>query len=129
MLRKLPGVDHVLERAAMRSFFENIPKTIMVNSIRNTLENLRDNILKNNLNIREECLSEDRIIKLVEVAVKETMAFNLKHLINATGVVVHTNLGRSLLAPEVIENLVTIGGRYSNLEYDLHFHICITNIQ
>jgi L-seryl-tRNA(Ser) seleniumtransferase len=119
MLRTLPGVDHVLERAGTVPFFENIPKTIMVNSIRNTLEILRDSILKKNRNISEESLSEDRIIKLVKVAVKDTMAFNLKHLINATGVVVHTNLGRSLLPGEVVENITAIAGRYSNLEYDI----------
>jgi L-seryl-tRNA(Ser) seleniumtransferase len=119
MLRTLPGVDHVLERAGTVPFFENIPKTVMVNSIRNTLETLRDSILKKNQNIREESLSEDRIIKLVKVAVKETMALNLRHLINATGVVVHTNLGRSLLPGEVVENIAAIAGRYSNLEYDL----------
>jgi L-seryl-tRNA(Ser) seleniumtransferase len=119
MLRTLPGVDHVLERAGTVPFFENIPKTVMVNSIRNTLETLRDSILKKNQNIREESLSEDRIIKLVKVAVKETMALNLRHLINATGVVVHTNLGRSLLPGEVVENIAAIAGRYSNLEYDI----------
>jgi L-seryl-tRNA(Ser) seleniumtransferase len=119
MLRTLPGVDHVLERAGTVPFFENIPKTIMVNSIRNTLEILRDSILKKNRNIREESLSEDKIIELVKVAVKDTMALNLKHLVNATGVVVHTNLGRSLLPGEVVENIAAIAGRYSNLEYDL----------
>ena len=91
----LPGVDHLLERAGTVPFFENIPKKIMVNSIRNTLETLRDSILKKNRNIRDESLSDNRIIELVKVAVKDTMAFNLKHVVNATGVVVHTNLGRS----------------------------------
>ncbi len=47
------------------------------------------------------------------------MALKLKYLVNATGVVVHTNLGRSLLPVEVIENIASIAGRYSNLEYDL----------
>ena len=115
----LPGVDHVLERAGTVPFFETIPKKIMVNSIRNTLETLRSSILKKNRNIYEESLSEDRIIELVKVAVKDTMAFNLKHLVNATGVVVHTNLGRSLLPGEVVENIAAIAGRYSNLEYEI----------
>jgi L-seryl-tRNA(Ser) seleniumtransferase len=119
MLRTLPGVDHVLERAETVPFFENIPKTVMVNSIRKTLETLRDSILKENQNIRQEILSEERIIKLVKVAVKKTIALNLKHLVNATGVVVHTNLGRSLLPGEVVENIAAIAGSYSNLEYDL----------
>ena len=119
MLRTLPGVDHVLDRAGTVPFFENIPKPVMVNSIRNTLETLRDSILKKNRNIGEESLSEDRIIQLVKLAVKKAMALNLRHLVNATGVVVHTNLGRSLLPGEVVENIAAIAGRYSNLEYDL----------
>jgi L-seryl-tRNA(Ser) seleniumtransferase len=119
LLRMLPGVDYVLERAGTVPFFENIPKTVLVNSIRNTLESLRDSILKANRNIREESLSEDKIIKSVKLAVKKSMALNLRHLVNATGVVVHTNLGRSLLPGEVVENIAAIASRYSNLEYDL----------
>ncbi len=119
LLRTLPGVDRVLERTRVVPFFENIPKTVMVNSIRKTLENLRDSILKANRSFRAESLSEDRIIELVELAVKKAMALNLRHLVNATGVVVHTNLGRSLLPSEVVDNIATIAGRYSNLEYDL----------
>ncbi len=119
MLRTLPGVDRVLERAGTVPFFENIPKSVMVNSIRKTLENFRDSILNANRNFPAESISEDRIIEMVELSVKKAMALNLRHLVNATGVVVHTNLGRSLLPSDVVENIATIAGRYSNLEYDL----------
>jgi L-seryl-tRNA(Ser) seleniumtransferase len=91
----------------------------MVNSIREALETLRNSILNPERKIREESLSEDRIIELVKAVVKKTMALNLTNLVNATGIVVHTNLGRSLLPGEVIENIAAIAGRYSNLEYDL----------
>jgi L-seryl-tRNA(Ser) seleniumtransferase len=47
------------------------------------------------------------------------MTSNLKRIVNATGVVVHTNLGRSILADDAVENLLTIASRYSNLEFDL----------
>jgi L-seryl-tRNA(Ser) seleniumtransferase len=119
MLRMLPGVDHILELAATEPLFDNIPKTVMVNSIREALETLRNSILNPERKIREESLSEDRIIELVKAVVKKTMALNLTNLVNATGIVVHTNLGRSLLPGEVIENIAAIAGRYSNLEYDL----------
>ena len=115
----LPGVDHILELSKIQPFFENIPKTVMVNSIRATLENLRNDILRADKDIREENLTDSRVIDSVKVAVKRAMALNLKHLVNATGVVVHTNLGRSLLPAEVIQNIAVIAGRYSNLEYDL----------
>jgi L-seryl-tRNA(Ser) seleniumtransferase len=91
----------------------------MVNSIREALETLRNSILNPERKIREESLSEDRIIELVKAVVLKTMALNLTNLVNATGIVVHTNLGRSLLPGEVIENIAAIAGRYSNLEYDL----------
>jgi len=119
MLRKLPGVDRVLELAATVPFFENIPKTVMVNSIRETLETLRNSILASENDIRAESLSEGRIIELVKAVAKKTMALNLTNLVNATGIVVHTNLGRSLLPEEVTGNIAAIAGRYSNLEYDL----------
>jgi L-seryl-tRNA(Ser) seleniumtransferase len=59
------------------------------------------------------------MIEAVKHSVQQAMAPNLRRTINATGIVVHTNLGRSLLAAEVIDHLVTIASRYSNLEYDL----------
>ncbi len=119
MLRMLPGVDHLLELAGTIAFFDNIPKTVMVKSIRETLETLRLSILTPERNIQGESLSEDRIIELVKAVAKKTMTLNLTNLVNATGIVVHTNLGRSLLPGQVIENIAAIAGRYSNLEYDL----------
>lgn len=119
MLRMLPGVDHILELSKNRPCFESIPQTVMVNSIRRTLEILRNSILSADQGIREESLADSAIIESVKIAVNDAMAFNLKQLVNATGVVVHTNLGRSLLPREVIENIATIAGHYSNLEYDL----------
>ena len=118
-LRMLPGVDHILELTRTQLFFENIPKTVIINSIRETLESRRNSILTADLSLCEEGLSDDRIIELIKAAVKKVMALNLRHLVNATGVVVHTNLGRSLLPGEVIENIAVIAGGYSNLEYDL----------
>jgi L-seryl-tRNA(Ser) seleniumtransferase len=119
-LRMLPGVDHVLELAEAQPFFDRIPKTVVTGSIRKTLEARRKSILTADQPILEEDLSDDRIIEQVKFAVNKAMTPNLKHLVNATGVVVHTNLGRSLLANEVIENLTAVAGRYSNLEYDLN---------
>ena len=119
MLQTLPGVDRVLELFKTVPFFDNLPKTVIVNSIRETLESRRKSILAADLSVHEDSLSDDRIIELVKTAVKKAMALNLRNIVNATGVVVHTNLGRSLLPGEVIENIAFIAGHYSNLEYDL----------
>jgi len=119
LLRMLPGVDQLLEQSKKDVFFEDIPKTVVVNSIRRTLDSQRHRILAADPGIVERSLSNSRIMERVKEAAARAMTPNLKPLINATGVVVHTNLGRSLVPAEVIENLAQIAGHYSNLEYDL----------
>jgi L-seryl-tRNA(Ser) seleniumtransferase len=61
----------------------------------------------------------DTIAQHIHVQLASHQAYRLQRVINATGVVIHTNLGRSLLAPEAVENLQTVAASYSNLEYDL----------
>jgi L-seryl-tRNA(Ser) seleniumtransferase len=118
-LRLLPGVDKLLDHSGRDPFFDDIPKTLVVNTIRQTLDSRRSLILAADQNTGEKSLSDFRIMELVKQAVGKAIQPNLKHVVNATGIVVHTNLGRSLLPDEAVANLVTIAGRYSNLEYDL----------
>jgi len=115
----LPGVDHILELCGALPFFKEIPKTVLVSSIRKILETLRSGILGADQDIAAESLSDAHITEAVMAAVIKATTPNLKPLVNATGVVVHTNLGRSLLPNAVVENIAMIAGRYSNLEYDL----------
>ena len=119
LLRMLPGVDRLLELCKNDSHFAEIPKTVVINAIRLSLDSQRKLILADDRGIDEQSLAESRIMKRVRDAASDAMAFNLKPVINATGVVVHTNLGRSLLPAEALENLAPVAGRYSNLEYDL----------
>ena len=118
-MRQLPGVDYLMELAAKEASFKSIPQTVVANSIRSVINAKRRTILNGDPAINESSLSDSRMIDAVKQAVNNAMTPNLRSTINATGVVVHTNLGRSLLAAEVVENLVTIASRYSNLEYDL----------
>ena len=119
MLRKLPGVDQIFEITRTMSFIEGVPKSVIVNSIREVLGKRRKQIFTADMNGLEESLSENQIIDSVKETVEKAMALNLRHLVNATGVVVHTNLGRSLLPVDVVENISRIASHYSNLEYDL----------
>ena len=119
MLRKLPGVDQIFEITRTMPFIESVPKSVIVNSIRDVLEKRRKRILAADMDGLEESLSENQIIDSVKETVEKAMALNLRHLVNATGVVVHTNLGRSLLPEDVVENISRIASHYSNLEYDL----------
>ena len=119
LLRQLPGVDSLMELAKKESFFQSIPQTVVAGSIRSVISAKRQAILNSDPSVNNSSLSDSRMIDAVKQAVNIAMTPNLRCTINATGVVVHTNLGRSLLAPEAIENLLTVAGRYSNLEYDL----------
>ncbi|MEA3429556.1 MAG: L-seryl-tRNA(Sec) selenium transferase, partial [Thermodesulfobacteriota bacterium] len=87
--------------------------------IRSVIEDLRIIILDDKMEIKEEDLSEATILEKVKAGAQDAMTPNLLRVINATGVVVHTNLGRSILAAEAVENLSLIAGNYSNLEFDL----------
>jgi L-seryl-tRNA(Ser) seleniumtransferase len=119
LLRMLPGVDHILELVKTDPFFDNAPKSVLIRSIRSVVESLRTIIIDEQQHITETKLSDSVILEEVKNSVKEAMTPNLMRIVNATGVVVHTNLGRSLLAEDAVENLLTIASRYSNLEFDL----------
>jgi L-seryl-tRNA(Ser) seleniumtransferase len=119
LLLKLPSVDRILEIVKTKSFSENIPKSVIVRSIRVVIENLRSQILSGNQEMTEKSLLDTVVLEKVKANMQKAMAPNLIRVVNATGVVVHTNLGRSLLAADTLENLAIIAGTYSNLEFDL----------
>jgi L-seryl-tRNA(Ser) seleniumtransferase len=119
LLRLLPAVDRVIDLAQTESGFERVPKSVVVGSVRTVIEAQRRRILEGNGSLADEEFSDATIMDRLRQAVRLTMRPNLRRLVNATGVVVHTNLGRSLLAREAVENIVTIAAGYSNLEYDL----------
>ncbi|MCD6185184.1 MAG: L-seryl-tRNA(Sec) selenium transferase [Deltaproteobacteria bacterium] len=118
-LKLLPGVDHILKKARDNSLFNDIPKSVVIKAVRSVIAKLRESILDNNKNFSDSNLTDALILSDVEKLVQEDMRPNFKRVINATGVVVHTNLGRSLLAKEALKNIVDIAGGYSNLEFDL----------
>ncbi len=119
LLRKLPGVDHVLELWDKTKPVEHVPRAVLVQSIRTTLDRLRTRILAGDELLNETMFGDNQLLNLAAQTVNKSMEFNLKRVINATGVVVHTNLGRSLLPESVARNVAEISSRYSNLEFDL----------
>ncbi len=115
----LPGIDHLLEAAENEPALKGVPRPVLIRCGRETVESLRSSILREDPDVGAETLSEAAVLKrFAERADRET-TLNLRPVINGTGVVIHTNLGRSPLAPEAVENIVRISNRYSNLEFDL----------
>ena len=92
---------------------------MVTKSARLVIESLRTAILENSDEMTEQGLSDASVVERIRESVAGAMSLNLIRTINATGVVVHTNLGRSLLADAAIANLQVVAGRYSNLEFDI----------
>jgi len=118
-LKQLPGVDRILEYGADGRHFNDIPKSVLIPAIRAAIDGLRAQILTSKVPPDSSCFSRNALVAEVKVRTARTLALKLKRTVNATGVVVHTNLGRSLLSPAVMDHLTTISSRYSNLEFDL----------
>ena len=119
LLQRLPGVDRLLERAQRSDTLREVPHAVLCNAARTALDALRHQLLQGNSAIGAQDVEEAAVMQRIESLAAVAMQPNLRAAINATGVVVHTNLGRSLLCQEAIDNLAIIASRYSNLEFDL----------
>lgn len=118
LFRMIPGVDQVMEKEEIKKLFELHDADFINDTIRNILEKMREDI-KNGLD--ENSLKEriKNIDKTVISSLKNELNYSLRPVINATGVVIHTNLGRSKLPKSAQENILKLLSSYSNLEYDL----------
>jgi L-seryl-tRNA(Ser) seleniumtransferase len=119
-LKQLPGVDHLLLLAQDQDQFKRVPKSILVRSVRETVDDMRQRILNSSTATQGPDLSDDTLLGLIARRTDQLQTPRLQRTINATGVVVHTNLGRSCLPATAVDHLVMTATRYSNLEFDLH---------
>ena len=121
VLRKIPSVDEILSRPEMVDLLKIHPRHVVVEAIRKGLGRLRDEILqKEELHELEDTLfSSKNLSSIFQKEIDLQIQPRLRRVINATGVVIHTNLGRAPLHPSAIEHLIEVSKTYSNLEYDL----------
>jgi len=119
LLKSLPGVDRLLENIKTDTWFQDIPRSVKVAAAREAVERLRADILGADPEMDASVSLEEKALKGVRKLAAESMTPNLCRLINATGVIIHTNLGRSLLAASALENIGMVAAGYSNLEFDL----------
>jgi L-seryl-tRNA(Ser) seleniumtransferase len=115
LLRAIPKVDEVLQ---WLTGTKNAPVFLVKQAVREHLESLRKTILSSK-EITKNDLTKKRITEQIKQRLKAELEPNFKRVINATGVVIHTNLGRSVLPASASEAIVEAGTRYSNLEFDL----------
>ena len=115
ILRQIPAVDELLNRQSLRELEGRVGHRLVVEATRKVLQSLRARIAGGSLDTVSVEWLEERILEEAE-AVTE---LSLQPVINATGVILHTNLGRAPLAQEALAHLVRAAAGYSNLEYDL----------
>ncbi|MDR7857086.1 L-seryl-tRNA(Sec) selenium transferase [Tissierella sp.] len=115
----IPKVDEILERDNTKELLKYIPRKTVLDSIRIEIEVIRSQIKSKDIS-EEDILKEIEDIDVkIQKRAEEKNSYKLKRVINATGVVIHTNLGRSLINEKIMDNVKEIAINYSNLEYDL----------
>lgn len=120
ILSNIPSVDELLKLEEIQRLLFRYPRSIVVDCIRAYLAQYRKAIL-NQTDEELKMLADTQQILMEGIAamVEKTMSNKLKNVINATGVVLHTNLGRAVLSEKAKESLWSIACRYSNLEFEL----------
>ncbi len=112
-LRKIPSVDRLLHNPEIERRFAGYPHPMLVDALRWALQHVREHIHAGSE------FSLDELLKLVAARVSELQSRSLIRVINATGVVLHTNLGRAPLATQAMESIAEVGVGYNNLEISL----------
>ena len=117
LLRKVPSVDELLLRPRLAALCTEVDRAFAVATLRGVLAQVRRDIIAG--------VADERAVEPAEIerrtvdAVEEELAPSLRPVINASGVILHTNLGRAPLSPQVLEEFRQVATEYSNLEYDL----------
>ena len=110
-LRELPSVDSLLAAGRLQALADEHGRDLVLEAARNTLARAREEI--------KAGFEPGDLVGRIEAELEQLLAPRLRRVINATGVVVHTNLGRATLSEEALARVHEIGRGYSNLEYDL----------
>lgn len=120
MLKKLPKIDEIILILEKQNIYELAPREIVKETCRNVVQTLRDKVVNaSKKELDKISLETADVAALVEKSVKGLYRYSLRRVVNATGVILHTNLGRAPLCPEALQRLVDVGKGYSNLEFDL----------
>ena len=117
LLRQLPAVDAILKYMEGMKESSSIPRSLLVQGAREVVSLWREKIM-----LQDDMTLDLNVATLAEAGLalaKKLHAKQLRKVINATGTILHTNLGRSLLSSEALRAVVEVGGNYSNLEMNL----------
>ena len=117
-LRELPSVDRLLGHSRTEALLERFSRRYVTRHCRNILDELRTEIRRGG-SIASSELSEASIVARLERRITAEREPRLTRVVNATGTLLHTNLGRALLPQAAIDAISRVAGHPVNLEYDL----------
>ncbi|MCD5383384.1 L-seryl-tRNA(Sec) selenium transferase [candidate division WOR-3 bacterium] len=113
-LRRLPSVERMLESSELQPDIDKFSRVLVTEAAQEVIRAIRDQLLQG-----DACPSRDEIIEKIKQYLAQEELVLLQPVINGTGVILHTNLGRAPLSQEVLASVVSSNQNYCNLEYDL----------
>jgi L-seryl-tRNA(Ser) seleniumtransferase len=119
LYRELPSVDELLRRPGVAALAAEHGTAAVTDAARAVLARLRNQIASGGLDAAAFKLALGGLCGAIEGRLRQDLGHSLRVVINATGVILHTNLGRAPIAKAAIEHIRETAGRYSNLEYDV----------
>jgi L-seryl-tRNA(Ser) seleniumtransferase len=118
LLRSLPSVDELLLRPRIAALCSSVERNYAVDTVRRVLAQLRREIVSGDV-ADQSAFAPEKLDQRIIDAIDSELAASLRPVINASGVILHTNLGRAPLIVSAIEEFRKSATQYSNLEYDL----------
>ena len=118
LLRQIPSVDELLAQPRLMALSKRVDRNLVVEVARAVLADLRGRIAEDS-NWTAISLDGASVEELISAQVEKILSRSLQPVINATGVILHTNLGRAPLNESVVDEFRRSATQYSNLEYDL----------
>jgi L-seryl-tRNA(Ser) seleniumtransferase len=115
LLRTLPKTDELLKRDDLSALLLTLPRMVVTDAVREAVEAVRALVLAG----QDAVFDDDSIAGDAIGIAQRRMRPSLRPLINATGIIVHTNLGRSRLSDAALRAVVEVAGNYSTLEYEV----------
>jgi L-seryl-tRNA(Ser) seleniumtransferase len=119
LYRKLPSVDELVHSPELVFLISQAGQATVTDSARTVLARLREEITAGRLDAEGVDLALSGIVPAIEREFQQSLSYSLRTVINATGVILHTNLGRAPLSPSALDQIREIAGNYSNLEFQI----------
>jgi L-seryl-tRNA(Ser) seleniumtransferase len=113
-LRQIPSVEKILESPELRGYIDRFSHPLVASVVKETVEKVREETKKN-----KKAVSLAQIVSTIVNMLQEQTSSSIQPVINATGVILHTNLGRAPLDEDTLSFIKEVSASYNNLEFDL----------